>query len=192
MSAWLQRLRGQNEDPQRREGFQELQAEKRRHIKQEPKDPNVPMKRLQLHQKLLYERMLPGQAYVSAHINRLAHGFYENNSAIHEPALNNVYFVSCHFVFHPSDPRSHRFKRAVIKVSVHGDFDPYADFDQQLYRPAQSSPRILKHAPELIYGAVSTTCAYEHVPWLILGRYPRKTCSGTLVCRALWVSPRRL
>lgn len=156
MSAWLQRLRGHNEDTRSREGPQELQTEKRPPVKQEPKDPNVPEKRLQLHQKLLYERMLPGQAYVSAHVNRLAHGFYENNSAIHEPALDSVYFVSCHFVFHPSDPRSHRIKRAVIKVSVHGDSDPYTDFDYEQYQPAQSSPRILKHAPELIYGAVST------------------------------------
>jgi len=165
MSAWLQRLRGHVEDTQRRGSPQELQAEKRRPVKQDPKDPNVPEKRLQLHQKLLYERMLPGQAYVSAHVNRLAHGFHDNNGAIHEPALNSVYFVSCHFVFHPSDPRSHRFKRAVIKVSVHGDFDPSTDFDGRYDRPTQSSPRILKHAPELIYGAVSTACAFEQIPY---------------------------
>jgi hypothetical protein len=158
MSSLIQRLRRNHEDPTGRHGnSREPKPEKQQPIKPNPRDPNEPQKRLQLHQKLLYERMLPGQAFISAHVNRLQHGFYENNTALHEPALNSVYFVSCHFVFHPHDPRSHRFKSADIKVSVHGDFDPSKDFDYRRYRPALSSPRILKHAPELIYGAASTT-----------------------------------
>ncbi|KAF2677603.1 hypothetical protein K458DRAFT_423862 [Lentithecium fluviatile CBS 122367] len=157
MSSWLQRLRGHpHHDDPTGPGFpREPQTEKRQPLKPDPKDPNVPQKRLQLHQKNLYERMLPGQAFVSAHCNRLQHGYYENNGALHEPALNSVYFVSCHFVFHPHRPRENRFKSADIKVSVHGDFNPDTDFDHGRYRPAKSSPRILKHAPELIYGAVS-------------------------------------
>jgi hypothetical protein len=181
MSAWIQRLRGHDEHSQRRDSPQELQVERRRPIKQDPKDtdPNVPEKRLQLQQKLLYERMLPGQAYVSAHINRLAHGFYENNGAIHESALSNVYFVSCHFVFHPADPRSHRIKRANIQVSIQGDLDPHTDISPR------SSPRILKHAPELIYGAVSTARIHGHTSVLTLARCRLRTCSGTLVYPAL-------
>jgi hypothetical protein len=60
-------------------------------------------------------------------------------------------------VFHPHDPRSHRFKSADIKVCVHGDQleDPSGPLRDPWYRPPQSHPRILKHAPELMFGAVS-------------------------------------
>ncbi|KAF2820447.1 hypothetical protein CC86DRAFT_305287 [Ophiobolus disseminans] len=117
------------------------------------KDVNVPKKRLQIHQKCLYERTLPGQAFVSAHVNRLQHGYYESSS-LHEVGLENLYFVSVHFVFHPQDPRSHRFKSAEIEVCVHGD-NPSAMLDDQQHQYPRSHPRILKHAPELMFGAVS-------------------------------------
>jgi len=103
--------------------------------------------------------MLPGNAFISAHVNRLQHGFYES-SALHEPASDNVYFVSVHFVFHPYDPRSHRFKSAVIRVSIHGD-GPAGSPRTGWHNAPKSSPRILKHAPELIYGAVSP----ENLQW---------------------------
>lgn len=81
-------------------------------------------------------------------------GYYET-SAVHEDALDNVYFVSVHFVFHPHDPRSHRFKSADIRVCVHGDPDPGAPEEDRWYPTPRSHPRILKHAPELMFGAVS-------------------------------------
>ncbi|KAL1612192.1 hypothetical protein SLS60_000416 [Paraconiothyrium brasiliense] len=104
---------------------------------------------------------MPGSAFVSAHINRLQHGYYESK-ALHEGALNNVYFVSVHFVFHPRDHHYHRFRAATIKVSVHTDFNSY-DFEPEKgsYKRPRSHPRILKHAPELIYGAVSP----ENLQW---------------------------
>ncbi|KAF1955244.1 hypothetical protein CC80DRAFT_415570 [Byssothecium circinans] len=145
--------------PAGREREKEKEKEKPQPIKP---DPNRPQKRLQLHQKCLYERMMPGRAFVSAHVNRLQHGYYENGSGVlHEGPMDNVAFVSVHFVFHPYDPRAHRFKSAEIKVSIHGDFNPSTDYRGGLYRPPKSSPRILKHAPELIYGAVSP----ENLQW---------------------------
>ena len=155
MSSWLQRLRGgpsaevplrKTTDPAVRKGTGSSNAP--------PKDPNVPKKRFQIHQKCLYERTLPGNAFISAHVNRLQHGFYES-SALHEPVIDNVYFVSVHFVFHPHDPQSHRFKSAEIEVCVHGDDDYPATYENPRYRPPVSHPRILKHAPALMFGAVS-------------------------------------
>lgn len=119
-----------------------------------PADPNAPDSRFQLQQKCIYERTLPGGAYVSAHVNRLQHGFYQSN-ATHERQLDNVYFVSVHFVFHPADAISHRFKSATIRVGVHSDFNQSDDSKYNWYYPPFVSPKFLKHAPELIYGAVS-------------------------------------
>ncbi|KAF2638378.1 hypothetical protein P280DRAFT_83530 [Massarina eburnea CBS 473.64] len=158
MSEWLQRLRN---------GGHEALDERRNRstpqpIKKVPKDPNKPQKRLQLHQKCLYERMMPGRAFISAHVNRLQHGYYDNGAELlHERPMNNVSFVSVHFVFHPYDPRAHRFKSAEIKVSIHGDFNPVTDDHGGRHRPPASSSRILKHAPELMYGAVSP----ENLQW---------------------------
>ncbi|KAF2868664.1 hypothetical protein BDV95DRAFT_118753 [Massariosphaeria phaeospora] len=157
---WFSRLRGTSHG-QPPDGPLEPRARKQIDAKPEPpKDPNAPIRRLQLHQKCLYERMLPGNAFVSAHVNRLQHGFYEN-SALHESTLDNVYFVSVHFVFHPHDPRAHRIKSAIIEVSVHGDIDLSSNFPDRWQERPNSSPRILKHAPELIYGAVSP----ENLQW---------------------------
>lgn len=163
MSSWLQKLRngGYGNPPDGRSRSMPIDArkekappEKPKPMKPDPKDPNTPQKRLQLHQKSLYERTLPGKAFISAHVNRLQHGFYENG-ALHEGPMENVYFVSVHFVFHPHDPRSHRFKSAVIKVSIHGDQNSPEKLEDSWYAPPIASPRILRHAPELIYGAVS-------------------------------------
>ncbi|KAJ4366468.1 hypothetical protein N0V83_008104 [Neocucurbitaria cava] len=154
MSSWLQRIRGGTGAealPPSRKGTASSSA---------PKDQNVPKKRFQIHQKCLYERMLPGNAFVSAHVNRLQHGFYET-SILHEPAIDTVFFVSVHFVFHPQDPRSHRFKSAEIEVCVHGDDDHPVAYDDPRYAPPTSHPRILKHAPELMFGAVSP----ENLQW---------------------------
>ncbi|OCK82271.1 hypothetical protein K432DRAFT_415451 [Lepidopterella palustris CBS 459.81] len=125
------------------------------------RDPNAPNKRLQLPQKCIYERQLPGNAYISAHVNRLQHGFYDHD-ATQEERLNNVYFVSVHFVFHPANANQHRFKSAIIRVGIHGDSYP-ADGKQDdwYYDRPPSNPRFLAHAPDLIYGAVSP----ENLQW---------------------------
>lgn len=162
MSSWLSRLRGgtssgggvPHDSPQ-------PQVRRRRSsAKPTTPDPNAPERRFQLHQKCLYERMLPGKAFISAHVNRLQHGFYKS-SALHEPSVDNVYFISVHFVFHPQDHRAHRFKSANIRVSVHGDTHPTGDSKRNWYKPPKGNPRILQHAPELMYGAVSP----ENLQW---------------------------
>jgi hypothetical protein len=162
MSAWLHQLRGDRdmETQQRQATYPPPQAQKRRQPTAPVKDVNVPKKRFQVHQRCLYERTLPGDAFLSAHVNRLQHGFYESSS-LHEDTLDNVFFVSVHFVFHPHDPRSHRFKSADIKVCVHGDQDPPGSLEDRRYQPPRSHPRILKHAPELMFGAVSP----ENLQW---------------------------
>lgn len=123
------------------------------------KDANVPKKRYQIHQRCLYERTLPGNAFISAHANRLQHGYYESTN-LHEDNMDSVYFVSVHFVFHPHDPRSHRFKSAEIQVAVHGE-NPAFPGENSWRDTADSHPRILKHAPELMFGAVSP----ENLQW---------------------------
>jgi hypothetical protein len=164
MSSWMQRLTGTGggyDTPQRQGTNSSLQGQKRRaSISAPPKDLNIPKKRLQIHQRCLYERNLPGNAFISAHVNRLQHGFYESTS-LHEDNIDNLYFVAIHFVFHPHDPRSHRFKSADIKVCVHGDEGPSSSSEKSWTPPPRSHPRILKHAPELMFGAVSP----ENLQW---------------------------
>jgi hypothetical protein len=160
MSAWLRQLRGDGdgEPPQRQTTDSSVQMQKRRRSISVPvRDINIPKKRLQIHQKCLYERTLPGKAFISAHVTRLQHGYW----SLHEDTLDNVFFVSVHFIFHPHDPRSHRFKSADIEVSVHGDHEPPDPMEDRWYKPPRSHPRILKHAPELMFGAVSP----ENLQW---------------------------
>ena len=163
MSSWLQRLREEEavKVTQQQRSVTNRPAHKRRGSSNAPpQDPNVPKKRFLVYQKCLYERTLPGNAYISAHVNRLQHGYYES-SALHEPVLDHLYFVSVHFVFHPQDPESHRFKSADIKVCVYGDDDYPASHEDIHYQRPRSHPRILKHAPDLMFGAVSP----ENLQW---------------------------
>ncbi|KAF1831593.1 hypothetical protein BDW02DRAFT_43820 [Decorospora gaudefroyi] len=161
MSPWLQRFRGDGDEPQQQTSSQPVRKAKgSTGVNAPPKDPNVPRKRLQVGQKCLYERTLPGKAYISAHVNRLQHGFYRS-PALHDPLIENLYFVSVHFVFHPHDPESHRFKSAEIEVCVHGDDGDPASRERPGYTPPGSHPQILKHAPELMFGAVSP----ENLQW---------------------------
>ncbi|OCL06639.1 hypothetical protein AOQ84DRAFT_390049 [Glonium stellatum] len=162
MASFLHRLQAPTQPTRDQPQFQlsSPQTPKTIHRPTLPKNPNAPDSRYQLQQKCIYERALPGKAYVSAHINRLQHGFYES-SATHERPLNNVYFVSVHFVFHPADAISHRFKSATIRIGVHSDFEQSDDPKYHWYYPPSASPRFLKHAPELMYGAVSP----ENLQW---------------------------
>ncbi|KAK3201952.1 hypothetical protein GRF29_164g1204069 [Pseudopithomyces chartarum] len=161
MSSWFQRTRRERQESDENHGDRPSQAERDKAKPRQPpvdvmpQDPNAPLNRLQLHQICLYERNMPGDAFVSAHVNRLQRGYYET-SALHEGPLEDVYFVSVHFVFHPRDHHCSRFRGATIKVSVQGDFNNCTDFEikKGWYKP-QSHPRILRHAPELMYGAIS-------------------------------------
>ncbi|RII07404.1 hypothetical protein CUC08_Gglean008372 [Alternaria sp. MG1] len=157
MHSLLQRFKGGSDEPEPRHQTPDPPVKRSRaKVRPAPKDPNILRKRLQVNQKCLYERRLPGKAYISAHVNRLQHGYYKSN-ALHEPTIDNLFFVSVHFVFHPHDPDSHRFKSAEIEVTVHGDNgDP-----NESRKPGDSHPRILKHAPELMFGAVSP----ENLQW---------------------------
>ncbi|KAF2032938.1 hypothetical protein EK21DRAFT_86669 [Setomelanomma holmii] len=163
MSSLLQRLGGgggADLSQALRTNPRDTPQKRRRPVSAPPKDVNVPKKRFQIHQRCLYERMLPGNAYVSAHVNRLQHGYY-HSGAVHDDLIDDVYFVSVHFVFHPQDPNSHRFKSARIEVCVHGDGDASASFRDRWDNSPVSQPRILKHAPELMFGAVSP----ENLQW---------------------------
>ncbi|KAF2107606.1 hypothetical protein BDV96DRAFT_606442 [Lophiotrema nucula] len=153
MTSWFHRSKGPSSGS--RHNAPEPGIKKTFSAKSTSSDPNAPIRRFQLHQRCLYERTLPGQAFVSAHVNRLQHGYY-SSKALHEGILENVYFVSVHFVFHPQDHRSHRFKSSTIKVSIHGDDESAGELGKEWYtRPPPATPRILGHAPELLYGAVS-------------------------------------
>jgi hypothetical protein len=157
MHSLMRHLKGDNDGSEIQHQTSDLPVKRSRAtVKPPPKDPNIPRKRLQINQKCLYERRLPGNAYVSAHVNRLQHGYYRTD-ALHEPVMDNLFFVSVHFVFHPHDPESHRFKSAEIEITVHGDEDD----PNTLRKPGGSHPRILKHAPELMFGAVSP----ENLQW---------------------------
>ncbi|KAI4953418.1 hypothetical protein J4E91_002265 [Alternaria rosae] len=157
MHSLMRHLKGGNDEPEQEQQASDPPVKRSRAtVKPPPKDPNIPRKRLQINKKCLYERRLPGNAYISAHVNRLQHGYYKSNE-LHQPVINNLFFVSVHFVFHPHDPESHRFKSAEIEVTVHGD-----DGDPNTPRkPGASHPRILKHAPELMFGSVSP----ENLQW---------------------------
>jgi hypothetical protein len=149
MTSWLQRMKGHPGIPQQT-SFDP--GPHRKHSTAVP-DTNAPARRFQIRQKCLYERTFPGEAFVSAHVNRLQRGYYESKN-VHEQTIDSVYFVAIHFVFHPANHRTHRFKSANIRVMVHG-VDPWDSVRKGYYGPSPSSPRILKVAPDIIYGAVS-------------------------------------
>jgi hypothetical protein len=93
------------------------------------RDPNLPDYRYQIHQKCIYERSLPGEAYITAAIQRLQSGFFDSPT-ISEDCIDDVRFVAISFVFHPSRALHNRFKSAVIRVSLYDDseFPPSAQY----------------------------------------------------------------
>ncbi|KAF2094262.1 hypothetical protein NA57DRAFT_22924, partial [Rhizodiscina lignyota] len=131
-----------------------------------PRDPNAPDHRLQLNSKCIYERSLPGGAYITCHIDRLQCGYYDSPS-IHEDLIDHVRFLTLHFVFHPAST-IHRFVSATIRASVHNSEDSisngsHAGDGSQHNRPESAqkkkhsgqNPSILRHAPHLLYGSIS-------------------------------------
>ncbi|OGE51296.1 hypothetical protein PENARI_c014G07034 [Penicillium arizonense] len=118
-----------------------------------PPDPNMANPRLLINRACIYERHLPGDAYITAHVERLQHGFY-SSSSVSDKDAEHVDFLAIGFVFHSPHTLSHRFKSASIKVSVHGAREmSRSPLYPNGYPPG--NPRFLMHAPRLIYGTVS-------------------------------------
>ncbi|KAJ5519192.1 hypothetical protein N7453_001614 [Penicillium expansum] len=109
--------------------------------------------RLTVNRALIYERRLPGDAYITAHVQRLQHGFY-SSAAVSDEDAEYVDFLAIAFTFHSPHTITHRIKSAAISVSVYGNRDlssPKSD----PYRYPPGNPRFLMHAPHLLYGSVS-------------------------------------
>ena len=126
------------------------------------RDPNAPDIRLDAESKCIYERRLPGDAYITAHITRLQEGFYDS-PATHGDAIDNVRFVSIYFVFHPAETVN-RFQAATITISLHDDTngmytDPPLDpgYRRSVHGPRRprDKPKFLRFAPHVLYGGVS-------------------------------------
>jgi hypothetical protein len=121
-------------------------------VKRKSTDPNMTDGRLLVNRRCIYERQLPGDAYVTAHAERLQHGFF-NSKNTSDPEIPYVDFLGVNFVMHPGDSEKHRFKAATIKATIQNV--PMGDSTENPYPYPQANPRFLMHAPHLIYGAVS-------------------------------------
>ncbi|KGO65929.1 hypothetical protein PITC_021300 [Penicillium italicum] len=119
----------------------------------EPPDPNMANPRLTINRALIYERRLPGDAYITAYVQRLQHGFY-SNAAISDEGAEHVDFLAIAFTFHSPHTITHRIKSATISVSVRGNCD-LSSSKSYPYGYPPGSPRFLMHAPHLLYGSVS-------------------------------------
>ncbi|KAJ6177973.1 hypothetical protein N7519_008434 [Penicillium mononematosum] len=119
----------------------------------EPPDPNKADPRLTINRALIYERQLPGDAYITAHVQRLQHGYYSSDTVSDEDA-EHVDFLAIAFTFHSPHTTTHRIKSATISVSVHGNRD-LSSSKSYPYGHPPGNPRFLMHAPHLIYGSVS-------------------------------------
>jgi hypothetical protein len=125
-------------------------------------DPNMTDSRLLANRRCIYERPLPGDAYITAHVERLQHGYFESANTT-DPPIAHVDFLAINFVFHPSDSQHHRFKAATIKVGVQNFLGDFVEKDGRWAYPypQEEHPKFLMHAPHLIYGAVSP----ENLQW---------------------------
>lgn len=122
-------------------------------------DPNIPDHRLNVNRPCIYERRLPGNAYITAHVQRLQHGYYSTD-AVSDRDIDNVDFLAVSFVFHSPDTLSHRFKAATIRASLHHPTHSYTTNRQsssssRSRQHRTNHPRFLMHAPHLLYGSVS-------------------------------------
>lgn len=111
------------------------------------KDPNLANPRLLVNRACVYERHLPGDAYITAHVQRLQHGYY-SCPAVSDRDFEHVDFLAVNFVLHSPNTLAHRFMAATIRASVSGNRKAAPSNQTQ-------QPRFLMHAPHLIYGAVS-------------------------------------
>ncbi|KAJ5280029.1 hypothetical protein N7478_005401 [Penicillium angulare] len=116
-------------------------------------DPNMSNPRLLVNRPCIYERKLPGGAYITAHVQRLQHGFY-SSPVVSDTDCEHVDFLGVSFVFHSSQTSNHRFKSATIRAAIYGD-PKIPDFKDNTNGYPPGNPRFLMHAPHLIFGAVS-------------------------------------
>ncbi|CRL21816.1 unnamed protein product [Penicillium camemberti] len=119
----------------------------------EPPDPNLANPRLTTNRALVYERRLPGDAYITAYVQRLQHGYY-SSAAVSDEDAEHVDFLALAFTFHSPHTITHRIKSATISVSVRGNRD-LSSPKSHPYGYPHGNPRFLMHAPHLIYGTVS-------------------------------------
>ncbi|KAJ5394318.1 uncharacterized protein N7487_011959 [Penicillium crustosum] len=119
----------------------------------EPPDPNMANPRLTINRALVYERRLPGDAYITAYVQRLQHGYY-SSAAVSDEDAEHVDFLALAFTFHSPHTITHRIKSATISVSVRGNRDLSSPKPHPYGYPL-GNPRFLMHAPHLIYGTVS-------------------------------------
>lgn len=115
-------------------------------------DPNMSDGRLLINRRCIYERKLPGDAYVTAHAERLQHGYFSSKNTS-DPEIAHVDFLAVNIVLHPGDSGKHRFKSATIKATIQNS--PLGPSTENPYPYPQENPKFLMHAPHLIYGAVS-------------------------------------
>ncbi|KAJ6088334.1 hypothetical protein N7486_009595 [Penicillium sp. IBT 16267x] len=120
---------------------------------QKPRDPNMSDPRLFVNRPCVYERRLPGDAYITAHVQRLQHGFYASAS-VSDIDAEYVDFLAISFVFHSPHTLTHRFKSATIRAAICGGQEmPTSAMHPHGYPPG--NPHFLMHAPHLIFGTVS-------------------------------------
>ncbi|KAJ5415069.1 hypothetical protein N7465_003764 [Penicillium sp. CMV-2018d] len=119
----------------------------------EPPDPNMANPRLTINRALVYERRLPGDAYITAYVQRLQHGYY-SSAAVSDEDAEHVDFLALAFTFHSPHTITHRIKSATISVSVRGNRALSRSKSSPFGYPP-GNPRFLMHAPHLIYGTVS-------------------------------------
>lgn len=116
-------------------------------------DPNMPNSRLLVNRACIYERRLPGDAYITAHVARLQHGYYASE-AVSDKDADHVDFLAISFVFHTLHTLTHRFKSATIKAAIRGSQEN-ATSPQYPHGFPPGNPRFLMHAPHLVFGHVS-------------------------------------
>ncbi|KIX09199.1 uncharacterized protein Z518_00278 [Rhinocladiella mackenziei CBS 650.93] len=149
------------------------------------RDPNAPDYRYQVNQKCIYERRLPGGSYITAHVQRLQSGFYDSpviheerienvrfvaiNFVFH-PSRTTFRFKSAEIdiaLHHTAEDNKNPLQMVTGMVpSRHTSHDHGTQTDNMpnalakstgcLPRPIKPSrPRFLRHAPHLLYGAIS-------------------------------------
>ncbi|RDW83897.1 uncharacterized protein DSM5745_04223 [Aspergillus mulundensis] len=127
--------------------------------KQEPCDPNIPDHRLSINRPCIYERCLPGNAYITAHVQRLQHGHYAT-AAVSDRDIDCVDFLAVSFAFHSPDTRNHRFKAATIRASLnyptfsYGSSNDKSSVSTSSSRSTPNHPHFLKHAPHFLHGSI--------------------------------------
>ncbi|KAL2871318.1 uncharacterized protein BJX67DRAFT_341973 [Aspergillus lucknowensis] len=124
-------------------------------------DPNVPDPRLNINRPCIYERRLPGNAFITAHVQRLQHGYY-STPAVSDTDFEHVDFLAVSCVFHSPDTMKHRFKAATIRASVYTPHQTSSSRERssRTSRPRSRNgvptrPHFLMHAPHLLYGSLS-------------------------------------